>query len=90
MVKETSLIKTRANAILNKRFSPLWVWEKKNKTKPNKKGRETKSIFYQFKGSSLFEIFEKWSKNNSLYVTYSSARDKDGYHTTFLEQADLS
>ena len=63
---------------------------KKNKTKPNKKGRETKSIFYQFKGSSLFKIFEKWSKNNSLYVTCSSARDEDGNHTTFLEQADLS
>ena len=52
-----------------------------------KKRRETKSIFYQFKGCSLFEIFEKWSKNNFLYVTCSSARDEDGYHTTFQEQA---
>ena len=53
-----------------------------------KKRRETKSIFYQFKGCSLLKkIFEKWSKNNFLYVTCSSARDEDGYHTTFQEQA---
>ena len=63
---------------------------KKTKQNQTKKEEKRNQFFFQFKGSSLFEIFEKWSKNNSLYVTCSSARDENGYHTTFLEQADLS
>ena len=56
-------------------------------TMRKKKKEKRNQYFTSLRAAHCLKIFVKWSKNNFLYVTCSSARDEDGYHTTFQEQA---